>query len=236
MLEIIPSDEFGFSSTGLPVPGDQDDNLCIRAYRLLQEDFDLPPVKIHLHKIIPMGAGLGGGSSDAAWTLRGLNDIFELKLDTSGLHPYAAKLGSDCAFFLYDQPMLASGRGDVLTPCDVDLGNLKIVIVYPGVHVNTAQAYAGLTPQDGRPKLNELLKKEIGNWKEHIVNDFEKTVFIENPPIAKIKEELYMKGAIYASMSGSGSAVFGLFEEAPSDLKDIFKGYQIFISRNPAGL
>lgn len=229
ILEIIPAGEFSFTSSGLPIPGDKEDNLCIKAYNLLQIDYNLPPVNIHLHKIIPMGAGLGGGSSDAAFTLKGLNELFELELKIEDLQFYAQQLGSDCSFFLYNQPMIASGRGDELKALDLSISGFKLVIVYPEIHVNTASTYASLKPLDDRVALEKILQQDIGTWKEHLFNDFEKNVFELYPQIRTIKEKLYNAGAVYSSMSGSGSAVYGFFKVIPDDLKNAFSEYSVFV-------
>jgi 4-diphosphocytidyl-2-C-methyl-D-erythritol kinase len=212
ILEIIISDELSFINTGLVIPGNAEDNLCVKAYHLIKKDFDVAPVKIHLHKIIPTGAGLGGGSSDAAFTLRALNEIFKLNLSTAQLLSYASQLGSDCAFFIQDRPMLGEGRGEVLSPIEVDLKGKFLVIVKPDVHVSTAAAYAGVKPEVPSVKLKDVLEKNpVHKWKDLLKNDFEKSVFEVHPVIQEIKDDLYAEGALYASMSGSGSAVFGIF-------------------------
>ncbi len=224
ILEIIPSNVFKFSSSGLTIPGNTDENLCVKAYEILQRDFKLDPVHIHLHKIIPMGAGLGGGSSDAAWTLRILDSVFSLSLSTEKLMQYASMLGSDCAFFIQDNAMMGSGRGEVLSPCAVDLKGKWIVLVKPDVHVSTADAYAGVIPKETNLNLQSVLEtKSITEWRDVIKNDFEDSVFQKYPVIAAVKDQLYRAGALYASMSGSGSTVFGIFEEE-INVKLIFKG------------
>lgn len=215
ILEVIRSDEFFFSSSGTPIPGEEHDNLCVKAYRMMQAVYSLPPVKIHLHKIIPTGAGLGGGSSDAAWTLRLLNDVFALNLAKDVLKEYAARLGSDCAFFIDDIPMIGSGRGEVLTPIKISLKGKYLIIVKPDVHVSTAQAYLGITPAEPKRKLTDVLGMPIAEWRELLVNDFEKTVGKKFTVISEIKEKLYQSGAEYASMTGSGSAVYGIFSVKP---------------------
>lgn len=212
-LEVIKSDDFQYSSSGLAIPGAADTNLCLKAYHLLKKDFSLGPVHIHLHKIIPMGAGLGGGSSDAAFTLRLLSDVFDLDLDRQRLHHYAAQLGSDCAYFLQDQPMIGSGRGEVLNHASVQLKDKFMVIIKPDVHVSTAEAYAGITPGIPETSLSDILKLPIDQWRNTLVNDFEKTVFEKYPDIKRIKTSLYEVGAIYACMSGSGASVFGIFND-----------------------
>ena len=191
-------------------------DLTAKAYGLLDADFKLPPVKIFLEKTAPVGAGLGGGSADAAFALRMLSELFELGLDDAALAAYAARLGSDCAFFVYDRPMLGTGRGEVLEPCDIDLSAYELRVSVPaGVSVGTADAYRGIVPREaasGRAlPLREALARPVAQWRDCLVNDFEATVFAKYPAIAGAKQALYDAGAIYASMSGSGSAVFGLF-------------------------
>lgn len=222
ILEIIPSEDFFFTSTGLEVPGSSEENLCIKAFRLLQKDFNLPPINIHLHKIIPMGAGLGGGSSDAAWTLKILDQIFNLELSLERLKEYASSLGSDCSFFIEDKPMLGSGRGEILSQINVNLKGKHIVIIKPDVHVSTAEAYRGIHPKLPDNNLKDIVEQQpIGKWQTLLKNDFEESVFQKFPVIEKIKTTLYEHGAQYASMSGSGSSVFGLFTSAVN-LKEKF--------------
>jgi 4-diphosphocytidyl-2-C-methyl-D-erythritol kinase len=225
ILEIIPAREFSFTSSGSDIPGKEEDNLCIRAYRLLQTQFNLTPVKIHLHKVLPTGAGLGGGSSDAAFTLRLLNSIFDLNLNTIQLREFAAQLGSDCAFFIDDKPMLGSGRGEQLAEVPSILKELYMIIIKPDIHVSTAEAYAGVKPHVPNQTLAEILTLPVVEWKDLLVNDFEKSVFVKYPAIESIKKELYDHGALYASMSGSGSSVFGIFL-AQTELAHYFKGMQ----------
>ena len=211
ILEITPSEEFGFSSSGLEISGAIENNLCYRAYELLRQDHAFPPVHIHLHKIIPMGAGLGGGSSDAAFTLMGLRDLFQLPLINDDLQPYAAKLGSDCAFFLSKQAAFGKGKGDVLSPINASLQGKFLVLLYPAVGISTAEAYAGVKPEKAPIDLRKAILKE--NWKETISNDFEKSIFPQHPLLASLKEEMYSLGASYAAMSGSGSTIFGIFDK-----------------------
>lgn len=211
ILEITPSEEFGFSSSGLEISGAIESNLCYRAYELLRQDHAYPPVHIHLHKIIPMGAGLGGGSSDAAFTLMGLRDLFQLPLTNDDLQPYAAKLGSDCAFFLSKQAAFGKGKGDVLSPINASLQGKFLVLLYPAVGISTAEAYAGVKPEKAPVDLRIAILKE--NWKETISNDFEKSIFPQHPLLASLKEEMYSLGASYAAMSGSGSTIFGIFDK-----------------------
>lgn len=216
-LEITLSDTFSFRSTGLPIDGDDTKNLVVKAYRLLQEDFDLAPVKIHLHKVIPMGAGLGGGSSDAAYALKMLNFLLGLKLSPQRLKEYAAMLGSDCAFFIDNVPAICTGRGEIMQPIDFTLSGLKLVLVKPDVHVSTAEAYAGVIPHENRIDLKELILTPQ-NLQQQLVNDFEMSVFQQHPELAEVKQKMIDYGAVYAAMSGSGATVFGLFEEVPTPL------------------
>ncbi len=223
-LEILPSDEDQFSASGLEIPGDSSSNLCMKALELLRQDFKLPPVQIHLHKVIPMGAGLGGGSADAAFTIKVLNEIFQLKLDSGQMIKYASAIGSDCAFFTQDKSVIAQERGNRFDEIIVPLQGYHLVVINPGIHVNTAQAYASLIPQQPSRPLEEVLKMPIERWKENLFNDFESTVFKMFPEIASIKSALYDKGAVYASMSGSGSSVYGIFAEKP-DLTATFPSH-----------
>jgi 4-diphosphocytidyl-2-C-methyl-D-erythritol kinase len=223
ILEIIPAKELAFTYSGNAIPGREEDNLCLRAYHLLKADFNIAPVKIHLHKIIPIGAGLGGGSADAAYTLRLLNEIFDLSLSVDQLKNYAPKLGSDCCFFVQDKPMLGTGKGEILTEIDISLKGFYLVIVKPTIHVSTQEAYSGISPKRPTTKIQEILKRPVADWKEVLKNDFEESIFKKYPAIAEIKNRFYSNGAIYASMSGSGSSVFALFEK-PVELKKEFVG------------
>ena len=216
-LEIVPAADgkTEFTSSGIQIPGQMADNLCVKAWELMHPDYDLPHVKIHLHKMIPVGAGLGGGSSDAAFSLKVLNDLFSLKLPDEKLQHYAQKLGSDCSFFLGNTPAYATGRGEILTPHPLSLKGCNLVLIKPDVHVGTADAYAGITPKQPEKPLKEILSLPPEKWKDLLVNDFEKTIFRKFPPIAEIKSQLYNMGAVYACMSGSGSSVFGIFRNKP---------------------
>ena len=198
--------------TGLPV--NADDNLCIKAYNLLKQDFpDLPPVKMHLHKVIPIGAGLGGGSSDAAFTLQLLNEKFKLKVKIEQLIDYALRVGSDCPFFIINDPCFATSRGEILQPINIDLTNYKILIVNPGIHIDTKWAFSKVVPHERKISIKEIVTQPIETWKDQLQNDFELPVFTAYPEIKKIKNDLYEQGAIYASLSGSGSSVFGIFSK-----------------------
>ena len=202
------------------------DNLCYKAYQLLAQDFNLPPLKLHLHKQIPFGAGLGGGSADAAYTLLGIRDFLNLPLENCDLELYAQKLGSDVPFFLWNTPMFAAGRGEVLSPLELDLKSLYITLVKPAFEVSTAEAYGGIIPQQPEKDLRTVLNQDIMTWKNDLKNDFEDSVFSRYPVLQEIKDKLYESGAIYAAMSGSGSTVFALSKIPLKlrclDLKDFF--------------
>jgi 4-diphosphocytidyl-2-C-methyl-D-erythritol kinase len=214
ILEIIPSDQLVFSSTGIAIQGLPEDNLCMKAYSLLKAVYNIPAVSIHLHKIIPMGAGLGGGSSDGAYALQMLNTIFKLQLSLDELKGFALRLGSDCAFFIDEKPMLGKGRGEDLTPVAFTLKHKFLVIVKPDVSVSTAQAYAGVVPLEPVTSISEIIKRPIEEWKGVLENDFEVSVFSAFPQIGGLKKKMISLGASYAAMSGSGSSVYGIFEKS----------------------
>lgn len=224
-LELIPSTNTGieFTATGLAVDGNAADNLCVKAYHLLKKDFpEIPTIKIHLHKAIPLGAGLGGGSADAAFMLKLLNEKFKLNLSTDQLINYALQLGSDCPFFIINKPCLATGRGEMLEEIAVDLSAYKIVLINPGIHINTGWAFSNISPAQPARSIKEIIQQPVNTWKDELKNDFESAVFTAHPAIKEIKEALYTQGAVYAAMSGSGSTVFGIFEPntGPVTLKD----------------
>ncbi len=212
VLEILPGDTLNFTQTGLLIPGALQDNICLTAYHLLRKDFPVPPVQIHLHKIVPTGAGLGGGSSDGAYTLKSLNSVFQLKISQEQLLNYALRLGSDCPLFIIEKPMIGGGRGEILTPAEVDLKGFYLVILNPDIHISTADAYAGVTPGIPQREIQQLIHQPLTSWKLTLTNDFEPAIFKRYPAIQAMKERLYFNGAIYASMSGSGASVFGIFE------------------------
>ena len=212
ILEIIPSNHLKFTSSGINIPGDESNNLCIQAYHLLNRDFNIPKVHIHLHKIIPIGAGLGGGSSDCAFTLKMLNDMFCLNLSDDQLESYAGKLGSDCPFFIKNIPTLVSGTGNQFEHTKLSLTGNSIVLVYPKIHISTQQAYAGIVPNIPEQSISDILNLPISKWKSKLKNDFESSVIETHLDIVSIKEHLYGNDALYTSMSGSGSAVYGIFE------------------------
>jgi 4-diphosphocytidyl-2-C-methyl-D-erythritol kinase len=227
-LEIVTADEFSFQSSGLEIPGSMEDNLCIKGYHLLKKDFDLPPVKIHLHKHIPIGAGLGGGSADAAFFIRLLNQNFNLDLTDDRMIDYARQLGADCAFFILNKPVFAFDKGDEFETIKLDLSNYKIILAMPPVHVSTSEAYGGVKPAPVQQSLMELINRPVREWKNFIKNDFEFSVFKNYPVIRGVKAALYDAGAIYASMSGSGASVFGIFDKTP-DLHELEKTNQVFV-------
>lgn len=216
VLEFIESKKTSFSSSGLDIPGDARNNLVMKAYQLLKKDFQLPPIDIHLIKQIPIGAGLGGGSSDAAWMLKALNEYFQLFLDDSFLESYAEQLGSDCPFFISNKAALATGTGTDLRPFDLALTGLWMVLIYPEIHISTPEAYAGTQPRETEVDLTDVLKsKDFDRWRNELKNDFEASVFQKQPILYKIKQDLYEYGASYAAMSGSGSSIYGIFTKEP---------------------
>jgi 4-diphosphocytidyl-2-C-methyl-D-erythritol kinase len=214
-LEIILSKKFSFQLTGLAVEGEIENNLCVQAYNLLKCDFpELPPVSMHLHKAIPMGAGLGGGSADGAFMLLMLNKKFQLNLSEAQLISYALQLGSDCPFFIINKPCFATGRGENLVPVNLDLSSYKIVIVNPGIHISTKEAFSKLTPAIPEKTIQQVVQQAVATWKDELKNDFEESVFQLFPAIKQVKKRLYDLGAVYAAMSGSGSSVFGIFDRS----------------------
>jgi 4-diphosphocytidyl-2-C-methyl-D-erythritol kinase len=229
-LELIPSTntEIEFTATGLAVDGNAADNLCVKVYHLLKQDFpEIPAVKIHLHKTLPLGAGLGGGSADAAFMLKLLNEKLKLNLSTSKLLNHALQLGSDCPFFIINKPCFATGRGEVLEEISVDLSAYKIVLINPGIHVNTGWAFSNITPALPEKSIKEIIQQPISSWKAALKNDFETAVFTAHAAIKEIKGALYAQGAIYAAMSGSGSTVFGIFNTPVDTIS--FKNKNYFI-------
>lgn len=219
-LEMAEAKYTQLTNSGITIDGPVEKNLILKAYNLLQANFNLPPVHFHLHKIIPFGAGLGGGSADAAFALKMLNKHFDLNLSETELEFYSARIGADCPFFIKNKPVFATGIGNEFHNTTLDLSGYHIVILKPKFSVSTAEAYANVTP--GKPKFNltEITSTAVCDWKYLIVNDFEKSVFPKYPQIAELKQLLYDSGAVYASMSGSGSAVFGIFRHLPVLLEE----------------
>lgn len=217
VLELLPDDKFKFIQTGFTVDCSQEDNLCVKAFRLMQKHFAVPNVLMHLRKNIPMGAGLGGGSSDAAFVLRGLNDLFSLGATNDELKSMASELGSDCPFFIEDKVQLAQGRGEIMNEIELDLSEYFLKVVHPDIHVGTKEAYANVRFPESTVSLTGLLRQPIATWKHTIENSFEATVISKHSRIGTLKSEMYAEGAIYAAMSGSGSSVFGIFNEMPNE-------------------
>jgi len=212
-LEIVAAKDgkTTFTQTGIPVDGNSENNIVVKTYNLLKKDFDLPEIAIYLRKEIPVGAGLGGGSSDAAFMIKLLNDFAGLKLTVEQMETYARQLGADCPFFIQNKPVFAEGTGDVFSQVNISLQSYKIVIEKPSVSVSTKEAYAQVKPQQPAVPLKEIINLPVNEWKNYLTNDFEPEVFALYPEIKEIKQRMYADGAVYASMSGSGSAVFGIF-------------------------
>jgi len=230
VLEFIPEPALSpgtciFDSTGIPIDGPEEKNLCVRAYHLLYDQYNLPAIHIHLHKIIPPGAGLGGGSSDAAFMLKYLDLQFGLKLGENKLCAFASQLGSDCAFFIRNRPMFGYDRGNRFRELSSFPQNLHMVIINPGIHISTAEAYAGTTPHKPVQPLEELIRLPVNQWKNQIINDFEPAMISRYPVIGEIRDRLYDLGAVFASMSGSGSSVYGLFNEKAPAIRNQFPDF-----------
>lgn len=219
--------KFTLHQHGMEIADNPENNLVVKAYLLLDKEFHLPPVEIHLYKHIPSGAGLGGGSSDAAFMLKLLNEHYNLQLSDNQLEDYAATLGADCAFFIKNTPTYAEGIGNIFSPIELSLKGYRIMIVKPDVFVSTREAFANIRPHRPEYPVREVIRRPVAEWKDTLINDFEASVFPQYPVIGEIKEELYHQGAIYASMSGSGSSVFGLFA-AGTTLPEIDWGTNAF--------
>lgn len=230
-LEIIPNQNTDatnavFQSSGLAIPGNESSNLCLKAWNLLQDRINVPPM-IHLHKVIPMGAGLGGGSADGAFMLKMLNEVYELKLSNDELKDFARKLGSDCAFFIENRPVFCYNKGDEFEDFKLDLKGKFVVLVNPDIHISTAEAYSGVSPKKPEIALKMALSQPISEWKKIVKNDFEENLLLKYQTIAAVKATLYQAGAVYASMTGSGSTVYGIFEQE-SDLKSSFPNFAMW--------
>ncbi len=223
-IAINDGSEFELEVLGITIDGKTKDNICFKAWKLLQAAHNISGVKCQLLKNIPTGAGLGGGSADGAFMLKALNNLFKLNLNNAQLKQYAAELGSDCPFFIDNSPKFVSGRGEILEDVTLDLSRYFITIVRPGIHISTPQAYSLIKPVEAKFNLRKLEKLSINDWKEKVSNDFESPIAELHPQINHIKERLYQAGAVYASMSGSGSAVYGIFENK-QDLSQTFTGY-----------
>lgn len=219
VLEIMknPSENsspINFSQSGLTIDGNTDNNLCIKAYKLLKKDYpQIPSLLMHLHKVIPMGAGLGGGSADGAFALKSIADLFNLPVSTQQLSEYALQLGSDCPFFILNKPCFATSRGEIMDEIELDLTAYKIVIVNLGIHISTGWAFCQIRPHYPTYSIRDIINQPISTWKEFLINDFEAPALLLHPQIREIKEELNNIGAIYSSMTGTGSTVFGIFKK-----------------------
>jgi 4-diphosphocytidyl-2-C-methyl-D-erythritol kinase len=214
-LEIIPSEDNRFFQTGLQLPHSKDDNLVKVAYQILKKKYPhIASLEIHLHKSIPVGAGLGGGSSDAAGILIMINNLFDLRIPEKEMKDYALRLGSDCPFFMQNSPCIARGRGEILEPISIDLSAYSILLVHPEISIETSWAYSKVKPRLPEIDLKESILQPVENWVNTIHNDFEMPVFEVYPVLRKIKEKLYASGALYAVMTGSGSTIFGIFRKS----------------------
>ena len=220
----VPACGYRLKVTGTVLDGSPEDNLVVRAFKLMKEKYDLPPVSIGLYKHIPTGAGLGGGSADGAFTIKTLNERFKLGLSVEQMEEYCARLGADCPFFIQNKPVFATGIGNVFHPIELSLKYKQLVLVKPDIFVSTKDAYAKVKVQHPKQQLPELLSQPIETWKDTVVNDFEASVFSKYPEIAAIKDKMYDLGAIYASMSGSGSSVFGIFDDPVENVDEKFSG------------
>lgn len=229
ILEIEESSNghFSFTATGIAIDGEEGSNLCVKAYEVMRKKYSIPAVRIHLHKIIPTGAGLGGGSSDGAFTIKMTDRIFNLGLSDQELEGTALTLGSDCPFFIRNEPVVALGRGEQMEPMPLDIRGLRLVLVKPSFSISTSEAYMRVSPQENRKSLKYSLSLPVESWKGHIVNDFEEYVTADYPEAEQIKRELYLSGALYVQMTGSGSVYFGLFGREP-ELTAFIKSREIY--------
>ena len=217
--------DYALNVSGTPIEGEPENNLVVKAYRLLKKDFpNMPAIDIHMYKHIPTGAGLGGGSADAAFMIKLLNDKFKLGLSIEKMEEYAAILGADCAFFIQNKPVFATGIGNIFEPVQLSLKGYYLVLVKPDIFVSTKDAFAHIQPKQPTHSLKEIARMPIETWRATMKNDFEDSVFQKFPEIAAIKDKLYDMGAIYASMSGSGSSVFGIFRERVEFVDEVFSG------------
>ncbi len=218
ILEVVKSEKFSFKSTGLLIAGDENNNLCIKTFNLIKQHYNISNVTINLHKIIPMGAGLGGGSADGTYTLIALNELFNLKLDANKLREYALTLGSDCPLFVENFTQFAEGRGEILTPIDLNLNGYYIHLINIGIHVSTKEAFENIKFNNDQINISELIQTPVNQWKLLLKNDFEETVFKLYPKLLNLKNNMYQNNALYASMTGSGSTIFGIYSNKPNFL------------------
>lgn len=232
-LEIAESDtseQYEFTSSGIPIDIDPSENIVIKAFDLIASNFKIPSTAIHLHKNIPFGAGLGGGSADAAYMIKMLNDFYKLRMNFQQMEKYAVQIGSDCPVFIKNQPVFAEGKGEVFSSTQLNLSGYHIVLIKPDIHISTPEAYSGVNPIKPQKSLKELINLPLVEWKENIFNDFEDSIFPNHPELKTLKEELYELGAIYAAMSGSGSSMFGIFKEEPN-IKESWKKHFTWSSK-----
>lgn len=225
ILELKESSHFAFLSAGLPIAGNEDQNLCVKAWKLLHEQYQIPPVTIYLYKRIPMGAGLGGGSADGTYTLIGLNQLFKLGLSDDTLRELALALGSDCPLFVDTRAQLAEGRGEILTPIEVSLKGYYVQLLNLGIHVSTGEAFGMVEHSKAIPDLKAIMQLPIENWKDQLQNSFEAPVFEKHPILSELRDERYRKGAKYAAMTGSGSTIFALFDKKPPALDNFSQDF-----------
>ena len=228
VIEILPASIFSLQIIGKEIAGKVEDNLIWKAYNLLDINHTIAPVKIILQKNIPMGAGLGGGSSNASFVLKGLNEFFQLNLSDETLRKYAGELGSDCPFFISNCPQIASGKGEVLTPFALSLKGYYLYLIDSQIHIGTAEAYSGVQPKEVTFDWEKLKEMDFSFWREELKNNFEESIFPKHPELAKLKEQLYQHGAVFASMSGSGSSMFGIFESKPDHFISDIGLHQVF--------
>lgn len=227
-LQIAKSDKLSFSIEGIPLADDGKENLVIRAWRMVDEKYHIGPVSIHLIKNIPSGAGLGGGSSDAAFTICGLNDLFSIGMTIGEMENMASKLGADCAFFIQNRPALCTGIGDVMTPLPISLNETQLVLIKPDVSVSTPEAYRGCTPKPWDTPIEKLISLPVSEWKNVMKNDFEQQVFANHAILKNIKTDFYNDGALFSAMSGSGSTIFGLYDKDHNiNILSSYKGYKL---------
>lgn len=226
-LECVESNELRFENSGITIDGDPFENICVKAWHLLNAKYNIPPVHIHLHKVIPFGAGLGGGSADAAFMLKLLNEYFGLNILQDELMDFALKLGSDCPIFIKNVACYGTGRGEILEPVSLNLKGFYFILINPGIYIPTKEAFAHIKPKPTDYDLRKNIQKPVSEWQNYIFNDFEAGIFQNHPAIGAIKQTLYSNGAIYASMSGSGSSVYGIFNHKIESEK-IFPDYFIW--------
>ncbi len=230
-FSVVKNAEFNFIQSGLKIDDNPENNLCVQVYKYFKDNYNIPLLQIHLHKQIPTQAGLGGGSADASFFIKGLNDHFNLKLSNEKLMEISLMFGSDCPFFVKNKVSIVQGRGEIINPIDLNLSEYHVIIIKPDISVSTKDAYSNILPNDNKSDLEIILNKDISGWKDKINNDFERSVFEKYPQLNNIKNTLYSKGALYAQMSGSGSAIFGIFKEKNLQINKLFENSMVFWTR-----